>query len=139
VAISRMRAQSHYLNCEIVVSDPEDRASPGRATCTDARTGAVIGFRSIPRGSGDGRQTVDADEVIRMIGGAYRLVSIAVEIETEILGRRNRGYPTCYPCVGACGGGGAAPGRCIWMRTRQRRPPEALRELLGPKGKGGLR
>jgi hypothetical protein len=97
VAISRMRAQSPYLNCEIVVSDPEDRASPGRATCTDARTGAVIGFRSIPRGSGGGRQTVDADEVIRMIGGAYRLVSIAVEIETEILGRRNRRVSDMLP------------------------------------------
>jgi hypothetical protein len=90
VAVSRMSVQSPYLNAEIVVSDPEDRASPGRATCTDAQTGAVIGSRTIRLGSGDGRQTVDADEVIRMIGGAYRLASIAVDIETEILGRRIR-------------------------------------------------
>jgi hypothetical protein len=77
----------------------DDGAGDGAARCvgTDARTGAVIGFRSIPRGSGDGRQTVDADEVIRMIGGAYRLVSIAVEIETEILGRRNRRVSDMLP------------------------------------------
>lgn len=33
---------------------------------------------------------IDPGEVIRMVGGAYRLASIAVNIETDLLGRRTR-------------------------------------------------
>jgi hypothetical protein len=48
--------------------------------------GTVIGARQIPRR--EDQQTISADDVIRMIGGTYRLASIAVDMEMDLLTRR---------------------------------------------------
>jgi hypothetical protein len=76
-------SQSGYRDCEIFLSSDE-LGSRNHAICTDAATGIVIGA------SNDCGATISADEVIRMIGGAYRLASIALEIETDELARRSR-------------------------------------------------
>src|SRR5262245_61325787 len=80
--------QSPYRDCEIVAVAPADPASPARAVCTDVASGRVIGSPSISPGGVDGRRDIDADEVIRSMGGTYRLASIAVEIGTEELARQ---------------------------------------------------
>jgi hypothetical protein len=82
--------QSPYRDCEISLADPEDRTSPARVICSDAATGLIIGSPSIAPGRGDGQQDISVDEVIRMIGGAYRLASIAVDIGADELERRTR-------------------------------------------------
>jgi hypothetical protein len=64
--------------------------SPYQAICTDAATGITIGCSSIPDTPDIGPPTISAAEVIRMIGGAYRLASIALEIEADELARRSR-------------------------------------------------
>jgi hypothetical protein len=46
----------------------------------------VIGSPSIS----PGRNDISADEVIRLIGGTYRLAAIAIEIETDELTRQIR-------------------------------------------------
>jgi len=76
-------SQSGYRDCEIFLSSDE-LGSRNQAICTDAATGIVIGAFN------DCRATISADEVLRMIGGAYRLASIALEIETDELARRSR-------------------------------------------------
>jgi hypothetical protein len=83
------RSQSGYRDCEISISSVE-LGSPYRAICTDAATGIVIGSSSIPSALSGGPPTISAAEVIRMIGGAYRLASIALEIETDELARHSR-------------------------------------------------
>jgi hypothetical protein len=82
--------QSPYRDCDIAVVEPADPASPPRVICTDAETGLIIGSPSILPDCRDGRQDVNAEEVIQRIGGAYRLASIAVEIGTEELARLTR-------------------------------------------------
>ena len=80
--------QSPYRNCDIAFTEPENPAELARAICTDAETGWTIGSPAIApnRRNGD----VTAEEVIRMIGGTYRLASIAVEIETAKLVTQTR-------------------------------------------------
>jgi hypothetical protein len=93
MAVSRLsiRAeQSPYRDCEIIVSEPENSAEPCRATCIDGPTGTVIGSRSFPHAQRDGQTAIDPNEIIRMVGGVYRLASIAVDIETDLLRRRTR-------------------------------------------------
>jgi hypothetical protein len=78
--------QSPYRDCDVAVLEPEDPTAPSRAICTDTASGLIIGSPSIS----PGRDDIDADEVIRMIGGTYRLASIAVEIGTDELARQTR-------------------------------------------------
>jgi hypothetical protein len=80
--------QSPYRDCDIVAVEPVDPASPARAVCTDAASGLVIGSPPISPGGIDHPHDIDADEVIRKIGGTYRLASIAVEIGTDELARQ---------------------------------------------------
>jgi hypothetical protein len=82
--------QSPYRDCEIAVVEPANPAAPERAMCTDAASGLIIGSPSISPGRKDGQQDINAEEIIRMIGGTYRLASIAVEIATDELERRTR-------------------------------------------------
>ncbi|WGS20177.1 MULTISPECIES: hypothetical protein [unclassified Bradyrhizobium] len=58
-----------------------------QAVCTEATTGFIIGSPSISSGREQGHQEINAEDVIRMIGGSYRLASIAVDIATEELAR----------------------------------------------------
>ena len=78
--------QSPYRDCEIAVVVTEDPDTTARIMCSDAASGLVIGSPAISPGRGD----IEADEVIRLIGGTYRLASIAVEIGTEELARQTR-------------------------------------------------
>ena len=80
--------QSPFRDCEIEVIEPANPDASARAMCTDAATGLVIGSPSISPGRREGQQDLDPDEVIRLIGGTYRLASIAVEIGTEELARQ---------------------------------------------------
>jgi hypothetical protein len=82
--------QSPYRDCEIAVVAPADPASPARAVCIDVASGLVIGSPSISPDGADHQRDIDAEEVIRRIGGTYRLASIAVEIGTEELARQTR-------------------------------------------------
>jgi hypothetical protein len=82
--------QSPYRDCSIALSESADRTAPARAICTDADTGLIIGSPSIPPGRRDGQLDVDPEEVIRLIGGTYRLAAIAVEIGTDELARQTR-------------------------------------------------
>jgi hypothetical protein len=68
--------------------EPEDPAAPARAMCTDAETGLTIGSPPIApdRRNGD----ITPEEVIRMIGGTYRLAAVAIDIGTEELARQTR-------------------------------------------------
>ena len=82
--------QSPYRDFEIALADPEERTSPARVICSDAATGLIIGSPSIAPGRGDVQQGINVDEVIRMIGGAYRLASIAVDIGADEMERQSR-------------------------------------------------
>lgn len=79
---------SPYRDCDIAILEPEDQTAPARAMCTDAETTLIIGSPSI---SPDRRSDdITPEEVIRMIGGTYRLASIAIDIGTEELARQTR-------------------------------------------------
>jgi hypothetical protein len=82
-------SQSGYRDCEITISS-EELGSPYRAICTDAATGIIIGCSSIPSAPNKDPSTISAEDVLRMIGGTYRLASIAIEIEIDELARRSR-------------------------------------------------
>jgi hypothetical protein len=77
--------QSPYRDCDIVAVEPADPASPARAMCIDAASGLIIGSPPVAPGHKDGARDINADEVIRKMGGTYRLASIAVDIGTEEL------------------------------------------------------
>ncbi|MEY9417972.1 hypothetical protein ABIF69_004414 [Bradyrhizobium japonicum] len=79
---------SPYRDCNIAIMEPEDPASLARAMCTDAETSLIIGSPSISSGRRTG--DITPEEVIRMIGGTYRLASIAIDIGTEELTRQTR-------------------------------------------------
>lgn len=72
----------------VIVIRPQKEAY--QAVCVDAATRLAIGSPSIPRGNDGRRPAVSADDVIRLVGGMYRLASIAVEIEGDDLARRTR-------------------------------------------------
>jgi hypothetical protein len=82
--------QSPYRDCDIAILEPTDPTEPPKAMCTDAETGLIIGSPSIAPGRRHAQQDVTAEEVIRMIGGTYRLASIAVEIGTNELAKQTR-------------------------------------------------
>ncbi|MEW6148701.1 MAG: hypothetical protein AB1745_12015 [Pseudomonadota bacterium] len=79
---------SPYRDCDIAFMEPEDPTAPARAMCTDAETSLIIGSPSISpdRRGGD----ITPEEVIRMIGGTYRLAAIAIDIGTEELTKQTR-------------------------------------------------
>jgi hypothetical protein len=58
-------------------------------TCTDAETGQVIGRRLLPAAC-DGPPRITLGDIVEMMGGSYRCLSVLVEIETQKLARRNR-------------------------------------------------
>ena len=78
--------QSPYRDCDITLLESDDQAAQARVLCTDAASGVVIGSPLIS----PGQLSINPDEAIRMIGGTYRLASIAVEIGAEELERRTR-------------------------------------------------
>ncbi|MFB9267559.1 hypothetical protein ACFFWD_31205 [Bradyrhizobium erythrophlei] len=82
--------QSPYRDCDIAMLEAADPAAPARAMCIDAETGLIIGSPSLAPGHRDSQRIVNADEVIRLIGGTYRLASIAVEIGTNDLAKQSR-------------------------------------------------
>ena len=82
-------SQSGYRDCEITINS-EELGSPYRAICTDAATGIIIGCSSIGSAPNKDPSTISAEDVLRMIGGTYRLASIAIEIEIDELARRSR-------------------------------------------------
>ena len=82
--------QSPYRDCDIAVVEPVDPVAPARALCVDAESGRIIGSPSIAPNRENGQHDVNAGEVIRSLGGTYRLASIALEIETEQLARQTR-------------------------------------------------
>jgi hypothetical protein len=72
------RRQLPYLECEIIVSSPRDAQAPSTLMCTDAETGTVV---RVGRVAGGSDSPIASDEVARIVGGAYRLASIAVDLE----------------------------------------------------------
>jgi hypothetical protein len=81
---------SPYRDCYVSLLGAADPTAPTRALCTDAASGQVIGSPPISPSCADSKQDINAEEVIRMIGGTYRLASIAVEIWTGELERQSR-------------------------------------------------
>lgn len=80
--------QSPYRDLDIAFTEPKNPTDLARATCMDAETGLIIG--NPPIAPNRRRGDITTEEVIRMIGGTYRLASIAVEIETDELARQKR-------------------------------------------------
>ncbi|WP_271595872.1 hypothetical protein [Bradyrhizobium sp. CCBAU 25360] len=56
--------------------------------CTDAKTRWIIGSPSIGSNRRDG--DITPEEVIRMIGGTYRLAAVAIDVGTEEFARQAR-------------------------------------------------
>lgn len=82
------RRKLPYRDCDAVISGSEDSFIPDTLICIDANTGTFVGAAPIADHQ-DGRPITD-EEVARMIGGTYRLASIAVELEIDMLSRRMR-------------------------------------------------
>jgi hypothetical protein len=76
---------SPYRDCEISVCASDGPMAPARARCTDVATGLIVGAPAIEPGNRIDGSIITPAEVIRMIGGTYRLASIAIDIETEEL------------------------------------------------------
>lgn len=79
---------SPYRDCDIAIVMPEDPATSARAMCTDAKTGLIIGSPSISPDCRGG--DITPEEIIRMVGGTYRLATIAIDIGTEELASQTR-------------------------------------------------
>ena len=71
-----------------IAKAPDDEAGYS-VTCTDAETGEVIGRRQYP-GACDGPPSVTLGDIVEIMGGSYRCLSVLVEIEGQKLARRNR-------------------------------------------------
>lgn len=79
------------LRCDIsLVESRHDPVARYTATCTDSATGIVLGRRLLPADPHGGPPSVTLGDIVEMIGGAYRLASITVEIEAQALSRRTR-------------------------------------------------
>lgn len=90
IALLRISApQSPYRDCDIAVFEEAHPTAPARVICTDVATGLIVGSPSIAPDH-RGQRSVNAGEVIRLIGGTYRLASIAVEIEARDLAKQSR-------------------------------------------------
>ena len=78
---------SAHRDCMIVI---RPRGAAYQALCVDAATRSAIGCPSIPRGPGGSRPEISADDVIRLMGGTYRLASVAMDLDVDELARRTR-------------------------------------------------
>lgn len=101
---------SAHRDCMIVIR-PQKAAY--QAVCVDAATKLTIGSPPIPRASDGGRPAVSADDVLRLIGGMYRLASVAVDIEAEELARRTRRVSDLLRLRGR-----------LWRRRHRSRPDQ---------------
>ncbi|MDA9409846.1 hypothetical protein XH98_36650 [Bradyrhizobium sp. CCBAU 51745] len=81
------RRKLPYRDCDVIVSRSEDPSSTTAVTCIDAETGTFVGTARVPD---QVDRPITDEEVARMIGGAYRLASIAVDLEMDLLVRRAR-------------------------------------------------
>jgi len=93
MAIASLRIsapKSPYRDCDITLVEAADPTAAISVMCTDAETGLIIGSPSIASNRCDYQRNVGADEVIRLIGGTYRLASVAVDIGAQDLARRSR-------------------------------------------------
>ncbi|MET4445939.1 hypothetical protein ABIB75_004221 [Bradyrhizobium sp. GM2.2] len=79
---------SPYRDCEVVFMEPKEASTPARAMCTDVGTGLIIGSPSVGADPREG--DITPEEVIRLIGGTYRLAAIAIDIGTEELASQTR-------------------------------------------------
>ena len=71
-----------------VAKAPGDEASYG-VTCSDADTGQVLGRRRFAAAC-DGPPSITFGDIVEMMGGSYRCLSVLVEIEGRKALRRNR-------------------------------------------------
>jgi hypothetical protein len=78
---------SAHRDCMVVI---RPLGAAYQAVCVDAATRLTIGSPTIPRGPDGRRPVITADDVLRLIGGMYRLASVAVDIEAEELAQRSR-------------------------------------------------
>jgi hypothetical protein len=76
------------VNIVCVAKAPGDEGSYG-VTCTDADTGQVLGRRRFD-GACDGPPSITFGDIVEMMGGSYRCLSVLVEIESQKALRRNR-------------------------------------------------
>jgi len=74
-------------DCTIVI---RPKGAAYQAVCVDSATRLTIGSPDISRAPGGGRPVVTADDALRLIGGMYRLASVAVDIEADELAQRSR-------------------------------------------------
>ncbi len=97
-------------DCMIVIR-PQKAAY--QAVCIDAATRLTIGSPAVSRAPDGGRPVVTVDDVLRLIGGMYRLASVAVDIEADELARRTRRVSDQLRLRGR-----------LWRRRRRSRLPE---------------
>jgi hypothetical protein len=74
-------------DCMIVI---QPKGAAYQAVCVDTATRLTIGSPTIPQAPDGGQPVTTADDVLRLIGGVYRLASVAVDIEADELARRTR-------------------------------------------------
>jgi hypothetical protein len=72
-----------------VAKAPDDEAGY-RVTCTDAETGKVFGRRLFPAVACGGPPLITFGDIVEMMGGSYRCLSVLVEIQGQKALRRNR-------------------------------------------------
>jgi hypothetical protein len=87
------RPLAEQFNAEIVYLADATGDQVYRATLYDAETGAVLGRRLLP-GNPDGAPRITLGDIAEMLGGAYRLMSIRVDIETAGLSVKTRRLAT---------------------------------------------
>lgn len=112
-------------DCMIVI---RPRGAAYQAVCVDAATRLTIGSPVVPRAPGGGQPGVTADDVLRLIGGMYRLASVAVDIEAAELTRRTRRVSDLLR-AGACGDAGVEAGCSSRLTERGPVSPNLTRPL----------
>ena len=133
------RRKLPYRDFDVVVSGSEDTSAPDTLTCIDADTGTFVGTARIADCRDD--RPITDEEVARMIGGTYRLASIAVGLEMDLLIRRTR--PVSDKLTSPSAMASAVPperGGIRWRtqgtfaRIRLSTVPAPKREVMGPLG-----
>ncbi|WP_156447344.1 hypothetical protein [Bradyrhizobium yuanmingense] len=79
--IERLR-KLPYRDCDVIISGAEGSSRLGTVTCTDAAPGTFVGTA---RMLDQFDRPITDEEVARTVGGAYRLTSIAVDLEMDLL------------------------------------------------------
>jgi len=54
-------------------------------TCVDKASGVIMGRFQVPSAPGGGQPAIDEKAAFERVGGAYRQISITVDLDTEIL------------------------------------------------------